>query len=178
MSCFTVFLSHRVGDEKEARGYLQALATKMSEELESLKTASVGVNNQRWQARRSQRLDKMELLNLQSRYYNYHLSTEDSINLYYLMLVFVGKVENLPKTTPTINIVSTFQETFHSSSQYGWYRYPLKINLSQMKSLLPHYDRLWHSFETNMWMCDETVIWSCILLNIRCPHIDLKIWFS
>ena len=61
--------SHRVGDEKEARGYLQALATKMSEELESLKTASVGVNNQRWQARRSQRLDKMELLNLQSRYY-------------------------------------------------------------------------------------------------------------
>ena len=109
-----------MGDEKEARGYLQALATKMSEELESLKTASVGVNNQRWQARRSQRLDKMELLNLQSRYYcNYHLSTEDSIYLYYLMLVFVGKVENLSKTTPTINIVSTtFQEMFYFSSQY------------------------------------------------------------
>ena len=110
-----------MGDEKEARGYLQALATKMSEELESLKTASVGVNNQRWQARRSQRLDKMELLNLQSRYYyNYHLSTEDSINLYYLMLVFVGKVENSSKTTPTINIVSTFQEMFHFSSQYDY----------------------------------------------------------
>ena len=114
-----------MGDEKEARGYLQALATKMSEELESLKTASVGVNNQRWQARRSQRLDKMELLNLQSRYYNYHLSTEDSINPYYLMLVFVGKVENLSEPTPTINIVSTFQKIFHFSSQcdYALSRY-------------------------------------------------------
>ena len=60
-------LCFRVSDEKEARGYLQALATKMSEELEGLKAASVGTNNQRWQARRSQRLDKMELLNLQSR---------------------------------------------------------------------------------------------------------------
>lgn len=61
----------RVSDEKEARGYLQALATKMSDELEGLKTASSGTNNQRWQARRSQRLDKMELLNLQSRYLVY-----------------------------------------------------------------------------------------------------------
>ena len=30
-------LSSRVSDEKDARGYLQALATKMTEELESLK---------------------------------------------------------------------------------------------------------------------------------------------
>lgn len=33
---------HRVSDEKDARGYLQALATKMTEELEFLKHAGVG----------------------------------------------------------------------------------------------------------------------------------------
>jgi len=63
----------RVGDEKDARGYLQALATKMTEELEGLRNASIGSTNQKWQARRSQRLDKMELLNLQSRYDQYML---------------------------------------------------------------------------------------------------------
>ncbi|GLV45544.1 genghis khan [Carabus blaptoides fortunei] len=59
-----------VSDEKDARGYLQALATKMTEELECLK--HTGVSNQvtggdkNWRNRRSQKLDKMELLNLQS----------------------------------------------------------------------------------------------------------------
>ena len=59
-----------VSDEKDARGYLQALATKMSEELENLKvsgmaggSAAAGKN---WQTRRSQRLDKQELLSLQA----------------------------------------------------------------------------------------------------------------
>jgi hypothetical protein len=32
---------HRVSDEKDARGYLQALATKMTEELEFLKHSGV-----------------------------------------------------------------------------------------------------------------------------------------
>lgn len=56
-----------VSDEKDARGYLQALATKMTEELEYLK--HVGQQNpvdKNWRNRRSQKLDKMELLNLQS----------------------------------------------------------------------------------------------------------------
>lgn len=56
-----------VSDEKDARGYLQALATKMTEELEYLKHA--GQQNpadKNWRNRRSQKLDKMELLNLQS----------------------------------------------------------------------------------------------------------------
>lgn len=35
------FLCHRVNDEKDARGYLQALATKMTEELEFLKHSGV-----------------------------------------------------------------------------------------------------------------------------------------
>ncbi|KAK3093861.1 hypothetical protein FSP39_021152 [Pinctada imbricata] len=57
-----------VSDEKDARGYLQALATKMTEELENLKVMGVSddTGRQRWRNRRSQRLDKMELLNLQS----------------------------------------------------------------------------------------------------------------
>ncbi|XP_069117855.1 serine/threonine-protein kinase MRCK alpha-like isoform X2 [Argopecten irradians] len=57
-----------VSDEKDARGYLQALASKMTEELENLKVMGVSddSNRQRWRNRRSQRLDKMELLNLQS----------------------------------------------------------------------------------------------------------------
>ncbi|KAJ2943054.1 hypothetical protein O0L34_g18743 [Tuta absoluta] len=68
-----------VSDEKEARGYLQALATKMTEELEYLKHASTprgsappasppgappGTGG--WRNRRSQKLDKMEILTLQS----------------------------------------------------------------------------------------------------------------
>lgn len=32
----------RVSDEKDARGYLQALASKMTEELESLRSSSLG----------------------------------------------------------------------------------------------------------------------------------------
>ena len=34
-------LLFRVSDEKDARGYLQALATKMTEELEALKISGV-----------------------------------------------------------------------------------------------------------------------------------------
>ncbi|EZA60465.1 hypothetical protein DMN91_011208 [Ooceraea biroi] len=63
-----------VSDEKDARGYLQALATKMTEELEFLKhsggVSGVGsgttMSDKNWRNRRSQKLDKMELLNLQS----------------------------------------------------------------------------------------------------------------
>lgn len=37
-----LFFSLRVSDEKDARGYLQALATKMTEELEGLRNTSLG----------------------------------------------------------------------------------------------------------------------------------------
>ncbi len=57
---------HWVSDEKDARGYLQALASKMTEELEALKMSGVPSAEKTWKNRRSQRLDKMELLNLQS----------------------------------------------------------------------------------------------------------------
>ena len=63
-----------MSDEKDARGYLQALATRMTEELETLKVSGGGVGGpntlgpteKNWRNRRSQKLDKMELLNLQS----------------------------------------------------------------------------------------------------------------
>ncbi|XP_050679355.1 serine/threonine-protein kinase Genghis Khan [Leptidea sinapis] len=68
-----------VSDEKEARGYLQALATKMTEELDFLKHATASrqsgpasPNNPNstpgsgWRNRRSQKVDKMEILTLQS----------------------------------------------------------------------------------------------------------------
>ncbi|XP_035208817.1 serine/threonine-protein kinase MRCK alpha-like isoform X2 [Stegodyphus dumicola] len=58
-----------VSDEKDARGYLQALATKMTEELDALKMTGVPPTStveKNWKNRRSQKLDKMELLNLQS----------------------------------------------------------------------------------------------------------------
>eukprot|EP00794_Sanderia_malayensis_P017614 gene17614-19368_t len=58
-----------VSDEKDARGYLQALATKMSEELENLKVSGLAggpAASKNWQTRRSQRLDKQELLSLQA----------------------------------------------------------------------------------------------------------------
>ncbi|KAG1683509.1 Serine/threonine-protein kinase MRCK alpha [Nymphon striatum] len=58
-----------VSDEKDARGYLQALATKMTEELENLKISpvpSTPTTDKNWKNRRSQKLDKMELLSLQS----------------------------------------------------------------------------------------------------------------
>ena len=62
--------TYRVSDEKDARGYLQALASKMTEELEYLKHAGVSNSNtppeKNWKNRRSQKLEKMELLNLQS----------------------------------------------------------------------------------------------------------------
>lgn len=57
-----------VSDEKDARTYLQALASKMTEELDVLKGSGTLHQNQdkNWRNRRSQKLEKMELLNLQS----------------------------------------------------------------------------------------------------------------
>jgi serine/threonine-protein kinase MRCK len=59
---------HWVNDEKEARTYLQALASKMNEELDIIKGTGTMQQNQdkNWRNRRSQKLEKMELLNLQS----------------------------------------------------------------------------------------------------------------
>uniref|UniRef100_A0A8K9USD6 Serine/threonine-protein kinase MRCK beta n=1 Tax=Oncorhynchus mykiss TaxID=8022 RepID=A0A8K9USD6_ONCMY len=57
-----------VSDEKDARGYLQALASKMTEELESLRSSSLGPRplDPLWKVRRSQKLDMSARLELQS----------------------------------------------------------------------------------------------------------------
>ncbi|KAK2104810.1 Serine/threonine-protein kinase MRCK beta [Saguinus oedipus] len=60
--------SSRVSDEKDARGYLQALASKMTEELEALRSSSLGSRtlDPLWKVRRSQKLDMSARLELQS----------------------------------------------------------------------------------------------------------------
>uniref|UniRef100_G3U2V7 CDC42 binding protein kinase alpha n=1 Tax=Loxodonta africana TaxID=9785 RepID=G3U2V7_LOXAF len=57
-----------VSDEKDARGYLQALASKMTEELESLRNASLGTRatDMPWKMRRFAKLDMSARLELQS----------------------------------------------------------------------------------------------------------------
>ncbi|XP_051908622.1 serine/threonine-protein kinase MRCK beta isoform X1 [Hippocampus zosterae] len=57
-----------VSDEKDARGYLQALATKMSDELETLRGSNAAGRtlDPPWKARRSQKLDMSARLELQS----------------------------------------------------------------------------------------------------------------
>ncbi|KAM7164877.1 serine/threonine-protein kinase MRCK beta isoform 2-T3 [Macrochelys suwanniensis] len=57
-----------VSDEKDARGYLQALAFKMTEELEALRISSLGSRtlDPLWKLRRSQKLDMSARLELQS----------------------------------------------------------------------------------------------------------------
>ena len=55
-----------VSDEKDARGYLQALAGKLTEEMEILKVPDTSQPENNWKNRRSQKLDKMEILNLQA----------------------------------------------------------------------------------------------------------------
>ena len=55
-----------VSDEKDARGYLQALAGKLTEEMEVLKMPDNTPPEKNWKNRRSQKLDKMEILNLQA----------------------------------------------------------------------------------------------------------------
>uniref|UniRef100_A0A8C9VQZ7 non-specific serine/threonine protein kinase n=1 Tax=Scleropages formosus TaxID=113540 RepID=A0A8C9VQZ7_SCLFO len=57
-----------VSDEKDARGYLQALATKMTEELEGLRSSSLGARptDMPWKMRRFAKLDMSARLELQS----------------------------------------------------------------------------------------------------------------
>ncbi|XP_052476161.1 serine/threonine-protein kinase MRCK alpha isoform X5 [Carassius gibelio] len=57
-----------VSDEKDARGYLQALASKMTEELEGLRNASLGARatDMPWKVRRLAKLDMSARLELQS----------------------------------------------------------------------------------------------------------------
>uniref|UniRef100_A0A8C5W7X0 Serine/threonine-protein kinase MRCK alpha n=1 Tax=Leptobrachium leishanense TaxID=445787 RepID=A0A8C5W7X0_9ANUR len=57
-----------VSDEKDARGYLQALASKMTEELDSLRNSSLGARatDMPWKMRRFAKLDMSARLELQS----------------------------------------------------------------------------------------------------------------
>ena len=58
----------RVSDEKDARGYLQALASKMTEEMEQIKHVSTrsSTTMDKWQTQRRQKVDRQNMLELQS----------------------------------------------------------------------------------------------------------------
>ncbi|KAK2086121.1 hypothetical protein P7K49_035546 [Saguinus oedipus] len=60
--------TQKVSDEKDARGYLQALASKMTEELEALRNSSLGTRatDMPWKMRRFAKLDMSARLELQS----------------------------------------------------------------------------------------------------------------
>ena len=54
-------------DEKDTRGYLQALAAKMTQEIEGLRQSSQRANNMdKWQTQRRQKVDRQTILELQS----------------------------------------------------------------------------------------------------------------
>ncbi|ESO05018.1 hypothetical protein HELRODRAFT_191553 [Helobdella robusta] len=55
-----------VNDEKEARTYLEGLANRLNAELEDIKQSGVQTVDKMWKNRRSQKLDKKTILDLQS----------------------------------------------------------------------------------------------------------------
>ena len=61
-------LLQAVSDEKDARGYLQALASKMTEEMEQIKNVSTrsSTTMDKWQTQRRQKVDRQNILELQS----------------------------------------------------------------------------------------------------------------
>ncbi|XP_055343191.1 serine/threonine-protein kinase MRCK alpha-like [Paramacrobiotus metropolitanus] len=61
-------LNQMLSDEKNARRYLQALMSKLSDEVDTVKAAGLGIPmaDSTWRNRKSQKLNKSELLSLQS----------------------------------------------------------------------------------------------------------------
>lgn len=58
----------RLSDEKNARYYLEALMSKLADEVDTVKATGLAIPmvDSTWRNRKSQKLNKMELLNLQS----------------------------------------------------------------------------------------------------------------
>ncbi|XP_046676035.1 serine/threonine-protein kinase Genghis Khan isoform X4 [Homalodisca vitripennis] len=117
-----------VSDEKDARGYLQALATKMTEELEFLKhagIANVPASDKNWRNRRSQKLEKMELLNLQSSLQS-EIQAKTAIN------------EELSKTRS--DLVASQKELRDFRQRYDSMTHELKRKEMQIKELQSRLD--------------------------------------
>ncbi|XP_050527294.1 serine/threonine-protein kinase Genghis Khan [Daktulosphaira vitifoliae] len=115
-----------ISDEKDARGYLQVLAAKMKEELEYLKQYPPSSNNSQatmdnsWRNRRSQKLDKMELLNLQSSLQS-EIQAKQSIN------------DELSKTRS--ELISTQKELREFHRRYESLAYNIKDKEDTIKEL-------------------------------------------
>ncbi|XP_034436457.1 serine/threonine-protein kinase MRCK beta isoform X2 [Hippoglossus hippoglossus] len=98
-----------VSDEKDARGYLQALATKMTEELETLRSSNLGTRalDPLWKVRRSQKLDMSARLELQS-------ALDAEIRAKQLVQDELRKVK-----AANINLESTVKESEERSREMG-----------------------------------------------------------
>uniref|UniRef100_A0A8C2Z1P4 non-specific serine/threonine protein kinase n=1 Tax=Cyclopterus lumpus TaxID=8103 RepID=A0A8C2Z1P4_CYCLU len=125
-----------VSDEKDARGYLQALATKMTEELETLRSSSLGTRplDPLWKVRRSQKLDMSARLELQS-------ALDAEIRAKQLVQDELRKVK-----AANINLESKLKESEEKSWEMGEQVESLRKEMEDSRSLafLTGPDRLWY----------------------------------
>ncbi|XP_071323486.1 serine/threonine-protein kinase MRCK beta isoform X4 [Trachinotus anak] len=113
-----------VSDEKDARGYLQALATKMTEELETLRSSSLGTRplDPLWKVRRSQKLDMSARLELQS-------ALDAEIRAKQLVQEELRKVK-----AANINLESKLKESEERSREMGEQVENLKKEMEESRS--------------------------------------------
>ncbi|XP_069371018.1 serine/threonine-protein kinase MRCK beta isoform X3 [Paralichthys olivaceus] len=134
-----------VSDEKDARGYLQALATKMTEELETLRSSNLGTRplpesgvatpprkpwlpiggdsrDPLWKVRRSQKLDMSARLELQS-------ALDAEIRAKQLVLDELRKVK-----AANINLESKLKESEERSREMGEQMENLKKEMEDSRS--------------------------------------------
>ncbi|XP_070781576.1 serine/threonine-protein kinase MRCK beta isoform X2 [Enoplosus armatus] len=134
-----------VSDEKDARGYLQALATKMTEELETLRSSSLGTRplpesgvatppkkpwppiggdrrDPLWKVRRSQKLDMSARLELQS-------ALDAEIRAKQLVQEELRKVK-----AANINMESKLKESEERSREMGEQMEGLKKEMEESRS--------------------------------------------
>uniref|UniRef100_A0A4W6EM92 non-specific serine/threonine protein kinase n=1 Tax=Lates calcarifer TaxID=8187 RepID=A0A4W6EM92_LATCA len=113
-----------VSDEKDARGYLQALATKMTEELETLRSSSLGTRplDPLWKVRRSQKLDMSARLELQS-------ALDAEIRAKQLVQEELRKVK-----AANINLESKLKESEERSREMGEQMENLKKEMEESRS--------------------------------------------
>ncbi|XP_039980447.1 serine/threonine-protein kinase MRCK beta isoform X2 [Xiphias gladius] len=113
-----------VSDEKDARGYLQALATKMTEELETLRSTSLGTRplDPLWKVRRSQKLDMSARLELQS-------ALDAEIRAKQLVQEELRKVK-----AANINLESKLKESEERSREIGEQMENMKKEMEESRS--------------------------------------------
>ena len=155
----------RLSDERNARHYLQALISKLADELDSVKSVGglgvpMPVDSSSWRNRKSQKLNKMELLNLQSSLKSEMQAKEvihqvshfvETESLVFLCFCFqsIG-VNNHFRSTGHDEITDRSRQRHKASLFHSFFR-----KLLQIFQLSINYDIFIHSwikFWTKFWM--------------------------